>query len=303
MKRAIYVLAAVCFWLQALNSYPQKLIDVGGFKLHLYEMGQQYENKPTVVLDTFLGGNVLEWSLVQSEVAEFAHVCSYDRAGLGWSEASPSPRSSLYIVEELRTLLRNANIQPPYILVGHSSGGINMRLFVNRYPEEVFGLVLVDSSHEEQLDKILALKDRFNPPVLNSQSNLNWLPAALHSLYQELDASSQAHIATKAERKYFQQSAHELQQSVNALEDKPLVVITRGTKVLDQAPAERLPYELALHALWMDFQKDLVAKSKHGKQIIAPGCGHMIQRERPDIIIAAIKEMVGLHEFSKKLLE
>lgn len=92
----------------------------------------------------------------------------------------------------------------------------------------------------------------------------------------------------------------ELQKSTNGLEDKPLIVITRGTKVIDTAPAERLPYELTLHDLWMNFQKDLVAQSRYAKQIIAPGCGHMIQRERPDIIVAAIKEIVEQYRISKK---
>ena len=225
MKTIFFV--TLLFHGHLICSHPGKLVDIGEHTLHIYEMGLPCGDTPTVVLDTFLGGNLLEWSLVQPRVAEFTHVCSYDRAGLGWSEMSTHPRTSSYIVEELRTLLRNAGIQPPYILVGHSSGGVNMRLFANKYPEEVFGLVLVDSSHEEQLEKIYALKNQFNPPTEKSTSNLTWLPTHLHTMYEELSRRTNAHFTTQKERASFPQSMHELQQASNTLDNKPLVVITR----------------------------------------------------------------------------
>jgi pimeloyl-ACP methyl ester carboxylesterase len=129
---------------------PGKMVDVGGFQLHINCTGK---GKPTVVLEAGIASSSLDWALVQPEIAKFTSVCSYDRAGMGWSQESPNPRTSMYMIEELHTLLKNANIPGPYIFVGHSFGGINVRLYASRYPDEVFGLVLVDSSHELQHKK------------------------------------------------------------------------------------------------------------------------------------------------------
>ncbi len=126
---------------------PGRIIPVEGVALHVYPRGS---GTPTVVLDSALGGSCLTWAHVQPKVAEFTTVCSFDRAGLGWSAASPRPRTSGNIVEELRGLLRAAGFPPPYVLAGHSFGALNVRAFYARYPEEVAGLVLVDAAHPEE---------------------------------------------------------------------------------------------------------------------------------------------------------
>ncbi len=131
---------------------PGEMVDIGGYRLHIQTMG--VGDGPTIVLDMGIGGNLLYWSLVQSEVAKFAKVVSYDRAGIGWSDTSPLPRTGENIVKELRSLLHNAKIPGPYILVGHSFAGVNARLYANKYPDEVAGIVLVDSSHEDQLEDL-----------------------------------------------------------------------------------------------------------------------------------------------------
>src|SRR5713226_519244 len=117
---------------------PGKLIDVGGYRLHINCTGT---GSPTVILDAGLGGTSLDWSKVQPAVAHFTRVCSYDRAGYGWSDTGPGPRTSQQIVKELHLLLMHAQISGPYILVGHSLGGLNMRLYAYRYPGEVAGMV------------------------------------------------------------------------------------------------------------------------------------------------------------------
>lgn len=127
---------------------PGKLIDVGGYRLHLNCIG---EGTPTIVMDAGLDGDSLDWSGVQPEVAKFSRVCTYDRAGIGWSETGISPRTSQQIVTELHTLLSNAGVQAPFVLVGHSLAGINVQLYASQYPDEVAGMILVDSSHENQL--------------------------------------------------------------------------------------------------------------------------------------------------------
>ncbi len=125
---------------------PGRLIDVGGFRLHLNCLGR---GAPSVVLDAALGGSSVSWSLVQPKIASTCGVCSYDRAGFGWSDAGPLPRTAGRLADELRVLLDRGGIPPPYVVVGHSFGGLVMRVFASRYREDTAGLVLVDPAHPE----------------------------------------------------------------------------------------------------------------------------------------------------------
>src|SRR6187402_2695111 len=124
---------------------PGQLIDVGGHRLHLYATGQG----PVVVFDAALGGSSISWTLVTPHVTPFARVCLYDRAGFGWSDAGPMPRTAGRIADELRVLLDRSGEKPPYVLVGHSFGGLVMRIFAKRYPDVSAGLVLVDPAQPE----------------------------------------------------------------------------------------------------------------------------------------------------------
>jgi pimeloyl-ACP methyl ester carboxylesterase len=129
---------------------PGQMIDVGGYKMHLYCTGANADGSPTVIMETGLGSTSAAWAFVQPEVTKATRVCSYDRAGMGWSEPGPAPRDARHIAEELHTLLQNANVPSPYVLVGWSYGGLYLREFAGQYGDEVFGLVLLDSSHPDQ---------------------------------------------------------------------------------------------------------------------------------------------------------
>lgn len=120
---------------------PGKLVDIGTHHLHLLEKGQ---GTPTILLEAGLMSTVLSWGEIQNTLAQSYPVVSYDRAGLGWSDLGPMPRTAERMVEELHTLLERAKIPPPYVLVGHSFGGLTMPLFAARYPQETAGVVLVD---------------------------------------------------------------------------------------------------------------------------------------------------------------
>ena len=120
---------------------PGRLISIGTHRLHLHCAG---DGQPTVVFDAALGASSLSWSLVHPEVARVTRACVYDRAGFGWSEAGPLPRTAGRIATELRQLLQSAGVPPPYVLVGHSFGGLVMRLFTARHRADVAGLVLIE---------------------------------------------------------------------------------------------------------------------------------------------------------------
>ena len=130
---------------------PGQLIDVDGHKMHIIEKG---EGLPSVILDAGTGSFSAMWFSVTDEAAKFSRVCAYDRAGQGWSEESPLTRTATNMVHELHTLLTNAAIPKPYIMVGHSLGGGIAQLYANLYPDDVFGLVLVDAGHEDTAKKI-----------------------------------------------------------------------------------------------------------------------------------------------------
>lgn len=129
---------------------PGEMVDVGEHRLHLNCVGQ---GSPTVVLDGGWGYTSVEWSgWVQPEVAEHTRVCAYDRAGMGWSVPGPSPLDATRIASELHALLQEADVQGSYILVGHSLAGLYSRIYAERYPEEVAGMVLVESTHPDQFE-------------------------------------------------------------------------------------------------------------------------------------------------------
>jgi len=154
----LLVLATLGFIYQTLASKsdqqkyaaPGQLVDVGGYRLHIYCMGENKENSPTVILEQGSGGISAAWARVQPEIAKTTRVCAYDRAGMGWSDPSPEPRDAKHIATELHTLLHNAGIPSPYVLVGWSYGGLYVRMYAGQYPAEVIGMVLLDSSHPDQ---------------------------------------------------------------------------------------------------------------------------------------------------------
>jgi pimeloyl-ACP methyl ester carboxylesterase len=126
---------------------PGKLVDIGTHRLHVRCMG---DGTPTVILDAALGASSLSWTLVQPALANITRACSYDRAGFGWSDAGPLPRTAGRIADELHDLLRRDAVPQPYLLVGHSFGGLIMRLFASRHPNEVAGLVLIEPAIPEE---------------------------------------------------------------------------------------------------------------------------------------------------------
>ena len=137
---------------------PGHLVDIGGYRLHLWCSG---DGSPAVILDTGLGGSSAGWGHVQPDVARFTRVCSYDRAGMGYSDPGPSPRTARRIATELAELLARGGISGPVVLVGASIAGFDARVFASDYPERAAGLVLVDASHEDDAHKCRRWRDLY----------------------------------------------------------------------------------------------------------------------------------------------
>jgi len=286
---------------------PGQLVDVGGYKLHIHCMG---EGSPTVILAAGLADFSLTWAYVQPEVAKNTRVCSYDRAGLGWSDLSPHPRTASRLAEELHTLLISADIPGPYVLVGHSLGGMVMRVYAHNYPSEVVGMVLVDSLHEDQpvrlplqlSRKILQLQTKqFRMLGVLSSTGITALapqfvpnpgvPENTYADYQAVMAKEDFYQATLAEIKFLAESCTEVRNlQMTGFGDLPLIVISRGDP--DASPLLSDTENQQLWEVWQEMQSKLAPLSSAGKQMIAEKSGHHIQIDQPDLVVDAIQEMV-----------
>jgi hypothetical protein len=285
-----------------------QLVDIGeGRKMHLYVTGS---GRPTVVLDAGMGCNALSWSLVQPEVAKFTRVVSFDRPGNGWSDESHLDRTSQNIITELHTALQKANIPGPYILVGHSFGGLNAQLFANLYPE-VLGVVLVDSSHADQLEKMglpqmnhTLSKLAFRLGIVRLLMHLPiytkefaMFPKPIQKQLLALTSTTKFIKTVLQETSHLQTSCDQLKSMKGHLGDKPLTVIS-AVKKMDAKGSGYTEEQIdSYFGIFQTLQKDLVTKSTQGKQVFAKESDHMIPLHQPQIIVDSIKEMVdSLHK-------
>lgn len=304
---------------------PGELVDVGGHRLHLIRRGA---GGPAVVLDAGLAGFSLDWGLVYPEVARFTTVCAYDRAGYGWSERGPVPRTSARIVDELHTLLRTAGVEPPYVLVGHSFGGYNVRLFADRYPDEVAGMVLVDVSHEDTSNRLspelrrgYERFERAEVPLLRLGGLLTrfgvvrlavgrgWLtllnsfdalPRRKREMARAMRYRPSFFATSSAEDVHFSESGEQVRGKGN-IGCKPLVVLTgAGDEDLGASPlpfldTARLTRALhAMVALKIETHRELArALSTNGTHIVTERSGHLIQLSEPELVVDAIRRVVA----------
>jgi len=271
-----------------LGEPPGSLVDIGGRRLHLYCIGR---GEPTVVIDTGLGATSVEWQEVMRRVGGPTRVCVYDRAGYGWSDPGPYPRTSSQHANDLYLLLTNADVPGPYVLVGHSYGGYNMQLFARRYPFLVAGLVLIDASHPEQVERFMAPPYGIRVAPTNRHGVLRFgeVPPphpALPALAREVVAYQYRHWRPRRsisnELLGFRDSGREL-LAEPPLPAIPLVVVTRGKRVWPPGP-----HGDALEALWLTLQSELAAQSPVSAHLIASESGHQIHLDQPDLVAFAI---------------
>lgn len=282
---------------------PGQLTESGGYMLHIHCVG---EGSPTVILESGLGGTSLDWSLVQPALADTTRVCSYDRAGLGWSEPNPAniARTSQQIAGELHTLLTNTGITGPYVLVGLSAGGMHVERFANQYPDEVLGLILVDPTparlmagfSDQEREVLLPSLTQFNLiqklepfgllrllPLPGSEALAN-LPEETREVIRAVNLKTGATTALYEEAAGFEASIMQIASLPSLPQQIPLTVIWHGI------PAEPLELEpLAEAAL-----RELTERSEYGRFVIVEDSGHYITFDRPDVVIAEIKALLNI---------
>lgn len=263
---------------------PGQLVDIGGTRLHLNCSGT---GSPVVILEAGFPGSSLDWTLVQPGVAEFTRVCSYDRAGFGWSEKGKEPRSSAQIGQDLKALLSNANVASPYILVAHSMGGLYARAFVRKFPESVTGIVLVDATHEDQWD--FEPKRHWEPTGASAirvrQPDVQ-RPAAAAGILKEMWATEEWKAAERAEREAIKYTVADAQREPKRLPVIPLIVLSPGVEV---GWSERVPPG-ALKA--QQLQREMAAYSALGRWTPVAGANHYIHLSQPAAVIDAVRQVV-----------
>lgn len=287
-------------------------VKVGSFSLNLNCTGK---GRPTVILESGLGIPSVGWAFVQPRMARIARVCSYDRAGYGWSDPGPFPRTSREIARELHTLLTNAHVPPPYILVGHSFGGFNIRLFNQMYPREVAGVVFADASQEDaesqmsdamkaasaksirqllRMDSVMGFLIDFGiaRAAINRNLEAQHIPAQLLRELAYLELQRKYVDAISSERQSFDSSAEEA-RAAGDFGDKPLIVLTAGNAD-PEMPGVPQRDANAFFEVWVgQLQPRLVELSTNGSQLVLLNSDHLIPFEQPQAIVDAVKEAIG----------
>ncbi|HYO87970.1 MAG TPA: alpha/beta hydrolase [Candidatus Limnocylindrales bacterium] len=344
-RRGLVLLGLVCliplvgFSYQAIGSAldaqnyppPGRLVDVSGYRLHLYCTG---EGAPTVVLDSGLGGSWLDWSRVQPALEKTTHVCSYDRAGLGWSDVGPEPRDAQHAVEELHALLQNAGVAGPLIFVGHSNGGLRAQLYAALYPNDVVGMVLVDPTITQSTNEQLAALPAETRAHINALLHESGQPTEAPTPDQNLGmqvlaalapfgvmrligggllelsgslpieavepyravAMRTPYVATVlAESRQIHQSIQQVRAQPANLGDMPLVVLLNAVSPpRDDATIGQAEQELQrlTAPLVQSAGEALAARSSRGQLVMVEGSGHYIQIDQPETVIRSIERVI-----------
>ena len=304
---------------------PGRMVDVGGWRLHLHCTGTARAGQPTVVLEPGVGAFSVEWSLVQPEIAAFARVCSYDRAGSGWSEWGPYPRTMRQIVYELHTLLDRAGEQVPFVLVGASYGGWIVRLHQFTYPAEVAGMVVVDAGANDparlmpdgrvvrsselargrpvpEVRAVGPLRESDIPPAALAQIRSGLASASARANEPPRDRlpaearqmrtwglGQVGHVVAAVNPFEAEELAALRQQSTaqpHPLGDLPLIVITRGK------PDEEGSDAAAREQEHRSDQAKQAAMSRNGRQLIAEQSGHHVPLEDPALVVRAVRDIL-----------
>ncbi|WP_413300003.1 alpha/beta hydrolase [Bacillus sp. 1P10SD] len=292
---------------------PGLFVEIDGRRLHYQSFG--VDKGPIVIFDhgCGIGSSSLIWKLVTDKVSQFTRVITYDRAGYGWSDPGSYPRTNQAAVEDLRILIEKVNMKGPIILVGHSYGGLNVRLFAKKYPNLAAGIVLVDATHEDELTSrfpakyvkgqmmgrkafkllkylcyfgILRIMGKLHA-FSQIEEILKKFPNQLQSIYQSTLFLNKTAKAVASEFSNLDVRYNEVRGS--SLSHVPLVVIKSGNveNLNGFSEVEVVETKKALHDVAVEMSK----LSTNGELWIAENSGHNIHVEDPDLVVKAIKKV------------
>lgn len=303
--------AAVSTYFFWRHPAPGKLYDVGGYKMHLYCTGA---GSPSVVLDAGLGNDSTIWAGVQPELSKITQVCSYDRAGFGWSEARPEARDARHLSDELHTLLGKAGVNGPIILMGHSISGLYIRDYAARYPQNIAGLVFVDGStplQDARFPAELQAAEKKEFALLRAGEALSVLgllrvsgqcapEAGLEKSAAKMVAEDQCRASMLAAAgQEFASVPESGEETIHTgpFGDLPILIFSQDPEKQETIPGFSAKVGQELNATWNGMQEDLKKLSTRSRRIIAKGSSHYVQIDRVSLlngeVIAFIKQIRG----------
>lgn len=267
-----------------LQNPPGEFVELESHRLHVHCVG---EGSVTVLFESGLGGSALEWGAVQSEIAKYAKACVYDRAGYGWSSPSPFKADVQQLASEANQMLAQVADTDKLILVGHSFGGFVVRMLTRHRPEQVIGMVLVDTSHEDQLERLETPgKTKLLPSsgtFFISQSTIpDNLPPDVAQKVEAFSRLRKSYAATEQELRFFRRSVEQVKQ-LNDAYSFPVKVLQRGLNPISSTKdgEER-------HQIWGEMQQSLAKLSSDGEVIVGEKSGHHVHIDEPELVIDAI---------------
>jgi pimeloyl-ACP methyl ester carboxylesterase len=285
---------------------PGLLVNVGGHRLHVIKEGA---GGPAIVLEAGSGEVASGWEEVANGLASDSTVVRYDRAGTGWSEPATGPRTASAVVADLHTALEGINAPRPYVLVGHSLGGLYMREYVRQYPGDVAGLVLVDARPEADAARTAAIL----PDGAGTSSLPTWILSTMKATgaLRAFDGAlldglvpqgrRQEFLDITASPTYFATQRDEADRIAPAerhlagqdLGDLPVTVIARG-KPQDYASFGLDPSTgRQLEEIWQNGQQRMLSLSSNSTFVVAERSGHLIPMEQPEIVIEQVQDLLG----------
>lgn len=299
----------------AIRRYPPpgRLVDIGGYRLHLQDAGS---GTPTVILESGDFGNSLDWTSIQSEVAKFTRVVSYDGAGCGWSDPSPKDRTSKQRAKELNMLLEQAGIPGPYVLVGHSAGAFIIRLFTHEHPDQVAGMVLLDGAHEAAYDQMPESQKKADADLARLVKIVRilaplgiarcFLPSK--GLPEELEKASRAlalrtpNVVNFCDTWLCWDTCISQMEGCTLPSDIPLAVLSasKWDVGFGEIPPEEA--EAALR-IWTQCQAEMASRSNNSFHLVVPDSTHGFEEAKHDVIIVdAIRRVVECVRHQTKLV-
>jgi pimeloyl-ACP methyl ester carboxylesterase len=275
---------------------PGRLVDVGGYRLHIVCAG---ESRPPIVICPALGATAAEWQDVQSRVSRETTVCAYDRAGLGYSDLEAGRRTTVRMAEELHALLHGADVLPPYVLAGRSIGGFVVRVFVKMYPDEVAGLALIDSSHPEQRNRLPKTHSRDYPGGMLAAVAYKWmLPLGLRRLSRDLGLRNTGDILWARERRgdakemlAYKGMCPETATLAGDLGDLPLAVLT-SARIDPNYSLKRQRSRDRFYKVWTVMQNEMAALSTNSTHVVAEHGGHHLNHDNPELVANVLTSLV-----------
>ena len=319
-NRTIIALALVCLlllagpvwnlasttWTHRKNPVPGSFHSIGGYQMHIHCTGS---GSPAVVLEAAASATWLAWRRVQPQLSQLTRVCSYDRAGHGWSEPRPGPRDADHIVGELHDLLEKADLERPVVLVAHSAGGLYVREYARRFPTEVAGVALLDTSSPQQLDALPGWRAAYEQNRRDYPARLRRERLRVWSGWERLmrrcsvdDSSEGSEIVgqyaalmcrpafvggEESEYVFFEETSRQAAR-LASFGGRPLLVVSRDPAAEKDRSAESVAQERA----WDQEQERMKQLSPLSWRVVARGGGHGVHHTRLELVVAELTQLI-----------